>query len=125
MRRWRWGTAHVARFRHPLFGWIPVLRDISDIAVEVDGGAYTINRAQTRIGSDEQPYADVHGPGLRAIYDLADLANSRFAIATGQSGNLLSPDYRNATQAWRDGLYIRIVTPRDDARGRLTLVPAP
>jgi penicillin amidase len=129
MGQWRWGAAHVARFRHGLFGWIPVLREVADIAVEADGGAFTVNRGQTRINSDDRPYADVHGPGLRAIYDLADLANSRFVTATGQSGNPLSADYRNTTGRWRDGGYFRIATTRDGAHdgalGILKLTPAP
>jgi len=121
MAGWRWGAAHVARFRHSLFGWVPVLRDIADIEVEADGGAHTVNRAQPRIGSEANPYADVHGPGLRAVYDLADLANSRFMIATGQSGNPLSAHYRDTTERWRDGGYLRLA---EGAQDTLVLVPA-
>ncbi|MGE0744310.1 MAG: penicillin acylase family protein [Rhodospirillales bacterium] len=119
---WRWGDAHVARFRHGLFGWVPVLRDLADIVIETDGGAHTVNRAQPRISSEATPYADVHGPGLRAVYDLADLAGSRFMIATGQSGNPLSAHYRDTTERWRDGGYFRL--GEGGAWDTLVLTPA-
>ena len=115
MADWRWGKAHQAVFSHPLFGRIPVIKLLSDIRIEADGGPYTVNRAQSRIGDTKSPFASVHGPGYRAVYDLADLANSRFATATGQSGNPLSPFYANTTRDWRDGIYIKIPQTREDA----------
>ena len=36
-------------------------------------GPYTVNRAQPRVSNVKAPFASVHGPGYRAIYDLADL----------------------------------------------------
>jgi penicillin amidase len=115
MDDWRWGQAHQAVFSHPLFGRIPVARLLSDIRVESDGGPYTVSRAQSRVGNSKAPFASVHGPGYRAVYDLSDLANSRFATATGQSGNPLSPFYANTTRNWRDGKYIKISQTRAGA----------
>lgn len=115
MTRWRWGEAHKAVFSHPLFGRIPVLRRLSDIRIESDGGPYTVNRAQSRINDPKAPFASIHGPGYRAVYDLSDLANSRFATATGPSGNPLSPLYANTAKDWRDGKYIKIPQTRADA----------
>lgn len=112
---WRWGNAHQAVFSHPLFGRIPVLKLLSDIRIEADGGPYTVSRAQSRVSNSKAPFASVHGPGYRAVYDLSNLANSRFATATGQSGNPLSPLYANTTRNWRDGKYIKIPQTRADA----------
>lgn len=112
---WRWGEALQAVFSHPLFGRIPVVKQLSDIRIESDGGPYTVNRAQSRVGNAKAPFASVHGPGYRAVYDLSDLANSRFATATGQSGNPLSSLYANTTRNWRDGKYIKIPQTRADA----------
>lgn len=128
-RTWRWGKAHEATFKHPLFGRIPVLRSLADIRIESDGGAYTVNRAQPRLSNPGAPFTSIHGPGYRAIYDLADLDSSLFATATGQSGNMLSAYYSDNTEAWRDGEYIKIPQAREDAVkgaiGILTLTPAP
>ncbi|MGH6792246.1 MAG: penicillin acylase family protein, partial [Methyloceanibacter sp.] len=61
-------------------------------------------------------YDNIHGPGYRAVYNLADLENSRFVIATGQSGNPLSPLYGSFVERWRDGDYISL--------GENAMVPA-
>ena len=125
---WRWGDAHYAHFRHPVLGRIPILERIGDIRVAADGGAFTVNRAQNRISDRRAPYASVHGPGLRAVYDLSDLDRSLFVIATGQSGNPLSRNYRDLTPLWAEGRYVRIPRllrrPARNASGLLRLVPA-
>ena len=126
--RWLWGKAHQATFAHPIFGRIPVLRHLSDIRIDSGGGAYTVNRAQPRLTDPQNPFASIHGPGYRAIYDLSDLNASLFATATGQSGNMLSAYYDDNIEAWRDGQYIKIPKSREDALqgaiGVLTLTPA-
>ncbi len=61
--------------------------------IESDGGDHTVNRGKTQGGKSEQPFAHTDGGAFRAVYDLADLGNSRFMIATGQSGNFLSRHY--------------------------------
>ncbi len=124
---WRWGTAHPASFRHPVLTHVPVVRRLADIDIESGGGAYTVNRAQYRPADREAPFASVHGPEFRAIYDLSDLSASRFAIATGQSGNPLSSRYSDRVRGWRDGRYLTIPQDRtaalDGALGVLKLVP--
>ena len=47
--------------------------------------------------------------------------------STGQSGNVLSPLYRNFEERWRNGEYVTIPTRREafepEALGRLRLLP--
>jgi penicillin amidase len=50
----------------------------------------------------------VHGAGLRAVYDLADLDASRFMIAPGQSGHPLSRHWRDLAAPWADGALLRL-----------------
>lgn len=125
---WRWGNAHYAHFRHPLFGRIAGLRRFADIRIASDGGAFTVNRAQHRSNNPAEPFASVHGAGYRGLYDLADLDRSQYIQATGQSGNFMSNHYRDLTQKWRDGVYISIPASRaqalDGAIGVLKLKPA-
>ena len=124
MGSWRWGQAHVARFPHPVLRHIPLLGDWLGFAVEAGGGFYTVNRGGARLGGpSETRFEDVHGPGFRAVYDLADLDNSRFMIATGQSGNPLSPLYGSLAKRWRDGDYLKLVGDGKAAKHRLTLNP--
>ncbi len=123
---WRWGAAHKAQFRHRVFSQVPGVRALADLVVETDGGDHTLNRGQTR-QNGAAPFSHVHGSGYRAVYDLADLDRSRYVIATGQSGNPLSPYYRDMLERWRAGGFITIAGDRDalrrDAAGILTLAP--
>jgi penicillin G amidase len=48
------------------------------------------------------------GAGFRGIYDLADPSNSRFIIATGQSGHPLSRHYADQLPLWKRGDGIRL-----------------
>jgi penicillin amidase len=98
LARWRWGDAHEAHHDHPIFGRIAVLRWLADLRIPADGGNDTVNRGAMRVADVADPFADIHGPGYRAVYDLADPAASRFVIATGQSGNPLSPHYSDFLQ---------------------------
>jgi len=124
MTTWRWGAAHLARFRHPVFSRLPVLAGLVDYEVEADGGSYTVNRGGVRLsGTGPAVFEDVHGPGYRAVYDLADLDRSRFMIATGQSGNPFSAHYGDLAERWRDGAYLALDGTPAAAAARLRLVP--
>lgn len=122
--KWRWGDAHQAAFEHCFFRHVPILRDLSRIAIASDGGDFTVNRGTFVPNDDKRPFTHVHGAGYRAVYDLADLNDSRFMIATGQSGNFLSNHYRDLVEPWRDGRYVPL-----PAKGKpavvLTLDPTP
>ena len=67
------------------------------------------------------------GAGYRAVYDFADLDNSRFAIPLGQSGNMLSPWAHNFVDRWQTLKYIEINGTRAEtartAIGTITLSP--
>lgn len=125
---WRWGDAHVAPFAHQLFSRIPGISALVDLSIETDGSNYTVNRAGGWIGDPSDPFLDTHGPGFRAIYDLADLDNSRFGIAPGQSGNPFSPHYGDLTEMWRDVELFPIAGEPAELRrtgvGTTTLRPA-
>ena len=123
MAAWRWGASHRATFVHRILTQVPILRWLADLSIESDGGEHTISRGKFRGGGD-QPYAHVDGSGFRAVYDLSDLDRSRFMIATGQSGNLLSTHYRDLLRPWRDGRYLRIAGDPEEIAGRLSLRPA-
>lgn len=124
---WRWGAAHQAIFAHRVFTHLPVLNRLTDIQVPTDGSDHTVNRGQTS-NHNGNPFAHTHGAGFRAIYDLADLNRSRFIIATGQSGNPMSPHYRDQFDRWRSGGFIQLPAEANAARrkpgNRLVLKPA-
>ncbi len=123
--RLRWGEAHLARFGHPVLSRVPFLERLFGFAVETSGGDFTVNRAAASFnGPRDSLFEDIHGPGYRAVYDLAKLDDSRFMIATGQSGNPLSPLYGNLAERWRDGIYLKLDGTETESTDRLRLIPA-
>lgn len=124
---WKWGTAHAARHRHRPFARQAWLARIFDISVPSPGDAYTVNAGATDFNDELEPYANRHAPSLRAISDLADPQASVFIHSGGQSGNPLSPHYRNFAAAWARGEYVPMLTERSrlEAAGLQRLVLAP
>jgi penicillin amidase len=126
MSKWRWGDAHKAIHRAQPFGLFPYVGKFFNREVEMDGGPYTLLRADNNMRSD-RPYAAIHGAGYRGIYDLANPDNSLYIISTGQSGNLFSPHYDDLLSLWAKGGYIAIPTQPDavatTAVNRLVLEP--
>jgi len=123
---WQWGHAHQAVHSHTPFGSVPVIKNFFNIEQATSGGPYTLNRGQNRLGS-ARPFANIHGSGYRAIYDLSDLDKSAYMISTGQSGNPLSKHYADLSVLWAEGTYIEITTDPDEiedqAVAALTLSP--
>lgn len=107
-RRWRWGQAHAARAEHRPFAKVPSLAGFFNVKVPTGGDTYTVNAGRHNLGDEQAPFENVHGASVRAIYDLADLSASRFITPTGQSGNVLSPHYRDWTEQWARGEYVTI-----------------
>ncbi len=126
MAAWQWGARHRAYFANRFFAAIPLLGDFASTKIETDGGDHTVNRGQTVWRGDNR-HSHTHGAGYRAVYDLGNLAESRFMIGTGQSGNPFSPHYGDLTGRWRDGKHLTIAGSRNAVRARaggiLTLLP--
>ncbi|MDG2243796.1 MAG: penicillin acylase family protein [Rhodospirillaceae bacterium] len=108
LTKWRWGDFHRAQFSHPLFNFIPGLASLSRVEIESDGSDHTVNRGGYRSARGRQPFINTHGAGLRSVFDLADLDQSSFIIAVGQSGHFLSPHYDDLLHQWRDGETLRL-----------------
>ncbi len=124
---WTWGEAHAARHRHRPFSRQPWLARIFDIRVPSGGDAYTVNAGASDFHDEAEPYANRHAASMRALTDLADPQASVFIHSGGQSGNPLSPHYRDFAAAWARGEYVPMVTERRrvEAAGAQRLVLAP
>lgn len=105
---WRWGLFHKARFAHSIFGFIPGLSALTTTEIETDGSDHTVNRGGFRSVRGRAPFRHGHGAGLRAVFDLADLDESLFVIALGQSGHPASDTFNDLTPIWRDGGMLKI-----------------
>jgi penicillin amidase len=115
---WRWGEAHRAVFAHPLLSRIPGLERLATAEIAAPGDVNTLNQGGSWLGH----FQSVHGASFRAVYDLADLDRSRFMLAPGQSGHILSPGSRNFLSRWRNGATISL-GPDMPAASHLRLLP--
>jgi penicillin G amidase len=114
-KQWRWGEAHFALSEHRPFGRQPQLARIFDIRVPSPGDTYTIDVGRNTLTKESAPFASRHAASLRAIYDLSDLDRSVYIHSTGQSGNVLSPLYKNFADRWARVEYIPMSMKRSDA----------
>jgi penicillin amidase len=121
---WRWGDIHRARFAHPL-GRMPGLEPLFVAAeLPLGGDEQTVNNA----GFEGDGPFDVYVvPSWRAVYDLANLDDSRGILPTGQSGNPASRHWNDQTDAWAAGelrpLPFTRAAVEAAATEQLTIVP--
>ena len=54
-------------------------------------------------------------PNLRAVIDVGEWSNSRFALAGGASGNPFSPHYTDL-ELWKKGQRVPIASTADEVR---------
>ncbi len=123
---WRWGNSHIASFAHPLLRFAGPLSGFLGPNVSTGGGNHTINRGTYRSMGDGR-FPHVHGPGLRALFDMATPGDARYMIAPGQSGIMMSPHFSDLAQAWAAGDYIVLKGDQETLRrtvlSELTLTP--
>ena len=124
---WRWGEAHAVRMKSRILGEVPAIGSWFEIEMPSGGEKETVKAGGFDVADAERPFAQNHGAGYRAVYDLGDPANSVFVISTGQSGNPLSSHYEDYAEPWRDGEYLPMLRDRaaveEAALGTLVLQP--
>ena len=117
---WRWGAAHQAVFAHPALRLIPLLGPMLEGRIATAGDGNTVARGGTGLHG----FQSIHGPEFRAVYDLADLERSRFALAPGQSGNPFTALARNLLARWRGGVSLSLAAHPAETAVHLTLTPS-
>jgi penicillin amidase len=98
---WAWGRLRPLTLRHPV-GNQALLADAFNIGPEPMGGDAT-----TPMQAASGPLQPFDNPGYlantRAVIDLGDPERSRWSLAGGQSGNPMSPHYRDLFELWQEG----------------------
>ena len=127
MDDWHWGEAHAVHMQSRILGKVPAVGSWFEVNMPTGGEKETVKAGGFDVADPERPFAQNHGAGYRAVYDLAEPENSVFVISTGQSGNPLSSHYEDYAEPWRDGEYLPMLTERakveEDALGTLVLQP--
>jgi penicillin amidase len=122
MKSWRWGSLHVAKFKHPL-STTDAMRAVLDLKPVARGGdANTVNAT-----GGAPSFRQSHGASFREILDLSDWDNSVAINVPGQSGQPTSPHYADLLPLWADGKYFPMLFSRErverHAAATLMLVP--
>lgn len=92
MKRWSWGSLHKTENVHPAFTQSNFLKLLFDRDIPSGGSEFTINMSGSLFSKDDG-YTQIIGPTYRQIIDLGNMNESLFMSNTGQSGNVLSPEY--------------------------------
>jgi penicillin amidase len=80
---------------------------------ETIGGNEVINNQIFKL--DSTGYYKVNaGPSTRRIIDFSDVENSLAIIPTGQSGNVFSEYYKDQTQKYLDGEFVKMRLNQSD-----------
>lgn len=109
---WAWGTLRELTFEHPIGARRPFDRVFNLGPIPYGGDTNTPMQASSG------PLSPFENPAFtaetRCVMDLGDPSASRFAQAGGQSGNPLSPHYRDLFDLWRQGEGVPIPTTEAD-----------
>jgi len=105
MSEWRWGRFHRLKLSHPLGEWERLSRaagrfEFNLPAIPLSGGLDTVNAGIYDWGESYEVKA---GPSLRLLVDLGDADQTWVAYPGGQSGQPMSPYYRNLLGMWAAG----------------------
>ncbi len=112
--KWEYGKEHTALHSHRPFGQVEPLAQFFNIEFPFAGGPYTLHRAQIDFREKDGPYKARWGGAYRAVYDFSDLNKSIFIQGTGQSGHVMSSNYRDFAAKWQNSEFVPMSTDPGD-----------
>ena len=119
VKDWQWGRIHTVTFKHPFSGASSLLDGVINIGpYEISGDGTTIFNTEYAFSESIEEYPLFRhgpfdcelGPSMRFIYDFANPDEFYLVLTTGQSGNIFSDHYKNQTELFLDGKYIKVNT---------------
>ena len=127
IRHWSWGNVHVLEHVHPIGMKKPLNFFFNVGPFPVAGGNETINNAGFDL-TNKPKYNVRFGPSMRIVLDFANIENSQSVLPTGQSGNLMSTNYKNQAPLYNAGKLRGQKMNKQEINskksGRLLLLPA-
>ena len=118
---WQWGEIHKVTFKHMFHNKSSILDKIINIGpFSIGGDGTTIFNTEYSFPElfeeshdltathHSEPYSNILGPSMRYIFDFADPDHLEFILPTGESGHFMSPHYKDMSQMWLKGKYIKV-----------------
>lgn len=124
-KEWRWENIHFVEHPHPM-GEVDLLRPWFNVGpFPAPGGNETINNAGFTFAS-KGAYTAHYGPAMRIVVDFADVENAVSILPTGNSGNVMSPHYKDQAEMYINGETRKMMMNEEEIRklpNRLLLQP--
>lgn len=110
MAQWRWGDLHKGNFTHALSGIAP-----AGMASQMNVGPLSMGGSafSPRAASYNDRFEVTSGASFRMVLDVGNWDASRFVNTPGQSGDPMSPHYRDLAPLWAAGSYAPLLYSRD------------
>ncbi|HQI40948.1 MAG: penicillin amidase [Ignavibacteriales bacterium UTCHB2] len=131
LTNWQWGRLHSVTFKHAFSGNFNLLDKYINIGpYEIGGDGTTINNTEYSFAESIEKYSmfrhnefdNILGPSMRYIYDFAKPDEYYLILSTGQSGNVMSDNYRDQTPYWLKGKYMLVRTDESSIRKNKNLL---
>lgn len=105
---WTWNRVISVEYEHAIGKAGGLLRKFFNVGpFETIGGNEVINNQIFKL--DSTGYYKVNaGPSTRRVIDFSDIENSLAILPTGQSGNVFSEYYKDQTQKYLDGEFVKM-----------------
>lgn len=108
IHNWKWSKVASLEHEHAIGKGGEVLRKVFNVGpFEINGGNEVINNHIYTIDSTGY-YKIKGGPSSRRVIDFSDIENSIGIIPTGQSGNRFSAYYKDQTQKYLKGDFVKM-----------------
>ena len=116
IEKWQWGDVHTLEHKHS-FAAVPSLKKYFDVGpFNMPGNTETINNQLCRLQPDGT-YEIYAGPSTRRIVDFANVAGNSWSILpTGQSGNVMSPHYKDQAQMYAKGEFRKQLMDKEEIK---------
>ena len=121
LANWQWGKIHKVVFKHMFHDRSSFLDKVINIGpFEIGGDGTTIfnteysfselfeSTRESKLPHRSEPFENKLGPSMRYIYDFADPDYLYFVLTTGQAGHFMSNHYKDMTEMWLKGRYIKL-----------------
>jgi penicillin amidase len=121
---WQWGNLHKVTFNHFFSGenkMVDKTINIGPFPIGGDGTTifnteYPFYSLKNEKQNLENKFKNVLGPSMRFIYDFSNENECLFILPTGESGHPLSPHYKDMTNLWFNGKYIKVYQNEDNIK---------
>lgn len=110
---WQWKNLHTLEHEHPI-GQIASLRGFFNV------GPFPVPGSREVINNMAFPYNETGlykvnaGPSTRRVIDFSDIENSLSILPTGQSGNPLSPHYKDQATMFVKGEFRKMMMNKEE-----------